>query len=290
MNPPEPKHASIEDVLLALESHLIQSRAQRDADFSPLRLSASGSCARKLAYQLHFPDAGEALSSRAISVFDLGHLIHDAERARIKEVAAFHREEEEVTFVVENLAPVGTPMVPQVLERLLEQDGMYHLRVKGHMDGVLELADGPAVVDVKTTSTRSFSEKVKEGPGYEYSAQLNAYMHAVGIHRAWLWLYNKETSHRAVVPVAYNPRIVEEVKARFRRVALSTPKDLPPREHEPKQELSKGRPTGREYLPWQCGYCPFVKPCWSSEGFEMTVEKGKPRWVRSSRAEELEGM
>ena len=279
----QPLHQTIEDVLLALESHLIQSRTKNSP--VPLRLSAAGHCGRKLVYGMHFPEEGEELSSRAVSVFDLGHLIHDAERQRIQEVARLVREEERVTFVVEKLAPVGTPVAEAVAHQCVEEDGWLHLHVPGHIDGVLELADGPALLDIKSTSTRSFTEKIKEGPGYEYSAQLNAYMDATGIHRAWLWLYNKETSHRATVPVPYDPRIVEEVKARFRRAALSTPEELPPREHAPKQELRKGQPTGREYLPWQCAYCAFVQLCWKPEGFELVFENNKPRWLR--QAEEL---
>lgn len=276
---------TIEDVMLAVNAHLVETEQTQG---SSLRLSSAGTCARKLAWANHLWEEIPPISSRAASIFALGHLLHDAERDLIREVAPLVREEERVYLKIPDLTQDLHQLHPIVHPQTVRNGNGYTLMVPGHVDGVLEFDDGPVLVDIKTTSTRSFGEMVKEGPSYEYRAQLNAYMEATGIHQAWLWLYNKETSHRAAVPVPYDPRIVEEVKARFRRAALATPDNPPPREYAPKQELRKKEPTGREYLPWQCSYCSFTSRCWSSEGFEMVLENNKPRWLRNTTSEELE--
>jgi hypothetical protein len=111
-------------------------------------------------------------------------------------------------------------------------------------------------------------------------AQVNAYMDATGVEKAILWFYNKDTSHRHAVTMRYNPRVVEQVRLRFQRVLDSTPECLPDREYSPQAEVSRAKMTGREYLPWQCSYCPFTERCWSSQGFKLQIDKGKPRWLR----------
>lgn len=283
------RYASMEDVLLAVETYLLDINQQggrielplaldyrppEEQSNTPFRLSSSGKCARKLAYQLHIPEEKEELTPRSISVFQLGHILHDVERHLIGTVTDLHSQESSVFFDVED---VGL--------------------IEGHCDGIIELADRQVFVDIKTSSQSGFDEMVKNGPSYDYLCQLNAYMDAAGIHEAYLWLYCKNTSRRHVVPVPYDPRILQEVRARFKRVFDSTPDQLPEREHKAVAEVRKKVPTGREYLPWQCTYCAFTGPCWSHEGFQMVIENNKPRWIRDAQsvlnlqaAEELDAL
>lgn len=265
-NNPEQIIEAIDEMLLSTRKNggelpipiHIDWKGDQNDESRVLRLSAAGKCARQMAYNTHYPEEREELSARALNVFILGDLLHEMERHLINQVATLTRVEERVEM----------PITPTV-------------NVAGHIDGVLELASGPVILDIKSINTRGFKEATEVGPRPDYIAQINAYMHATGIHNSVLWMYNKDTSHRAAIPITYSPAIVEEIKERFQAVLFSKPFDLPERMYSPVMEISRGKITGREYLPWQCGYCPFTERCWSEEGFEMEFDKGKPRWFRT---------
>lgn len=228
--------------------------AAEESEHNYLRLSASGKCQRAIAYSLHYPLPINA-NHRGVSVLLLGHILHDLERSFIRKVAPLHSE-----------------------ERRVELDVGEGFRVPGHIDGIIETVEGPFILDIKTANTKSFNDMVKNGPREDYVAQVNAYMAATGIKQAFLWLYNKDTSHRAVLPIVYSEEVVERVKTRFLSALKSTPDSLPEREYSPQEEIRNKRPTGRQYLPWQCSYCPFVQLCWPD--FKQVVEDGKVRYIR----------
>ena len=222
-----------------------------------LRLSSSGKCGRQLAYLTHYPDEKEDLNARALNVFIHGDIIHEKERILISQVTELKWVEERVYFRVND-----------------------EVRVAGHIDGLVKVGDEWMILDIKSINTRGFKEIQEGGMRPDYEAQVNAYMDATGVEKAILWFYNKDTSHRHAVTMRYNPRVVEQVRLRFQRVLDSTPDCLPDREYSPQAEVSRGKMTGREYLPWQCSYCPFTERCWSSQGFKLQIDKGKPRWLR----------
>jgi hypothetical protein len=228
--------------------------ATEESEYNYLRLSSSGKCQRAIAYSLHYPIPAST-GHRGVSVLLLGHVLHDLERGLIKKVAPLHSEEMRV-----------------------ELDVGEGYRVPGHIDGVVDTAEGPFIIDIKTANTKSFNDMARNGPRDDYVAQLNAYMEATGIKQAFLWLYNKDTSHRMVLPVAYDEEVVKRVKTRFLNALKSTPDSLPEREYGPQEEIRNKKPTGRLYLPWQCSYCAFVQMCWPD--FKQVVEDGKVRYVR----------
>jgi hypothetical protein len=228
--------------------------AAEKSEYNYLRLSSSGKCQRAIAYSLHYPIPAST-GHRGVSVLLLGHVLHDLERGLIKKVAPLHSEEMRV-----------------------ELDVGEGYRVPGHIDGVVDTAEGPFIIDIKTANTKSFNDMARNGPRDDYVAQLNAYMEATGIKQAFLWLYNKDTSHRMVLPVAYDEEVVKRVKTRFLNALKSTPDSLPEREYGPQEEIRNKKPTGRLYLPWQCSYCAFVQMCWPD--FKQVVENGKVRYVQ----------
>lgn len=264
--PSTSKPTNVEELLVKVQEHTVKlatEGGELDVRFhiryeaergKLLRLSAGGKCQRAIAYSLHY-EVPSSPTHRFIAVTLLGHVIHDLERSLIKQVAPLHSEEKEVWFRVDEKHSI-----------------------KGHIDGILETEEGSVILDIKTANAKSFTEMVKNGPREDYIAQVNAYMDATGVHKAYLWLYNKDTSHRAVLPVVYDPKVVEKVRSRFRNALYSTPDNLPEREYEPQQEIRKGQPTDRLYLPWQCSYCPFVGLCWPD--FEPVVEAGKIRYIK----------
>ena len=228
--------------------------AAEESEYNYLRLSSSGKCQRAIAYSLHYPIPAST-GHRGVSVLLLGHVLHDLERSLIKKVAPLHSEEMRV-----------------------ELDVGEGYRVSGHIDGVVNTVEGPFIIDIKTANAKSFNDMARNGPRDDYVAQVNAYMEATGIKQAFLWLYNKDTSHRMVLPVTHDEEVVKRVKTRFLNAFKSTPDSLPEREYSPQEEIRNKKPTGRLYLPWQCSYCAFVQMCWPD--FRQVVEDGKVRYIR----------
>ena len=271
-------HATPQHVIDAVNRHLLELRRQGgrlriefesvqtpDSKPDPMRLSNAGKCPRQMAYQKLIPEKMQELDARALNVFLLGDLIHDLERGLISVVAPLTMVEANVLF------NIGDGFVP------------------GHIDGLLGLKDGERVLDIKSTATRGFTDMVNNGPRYDHLCQINAYMDAMNIHQGVLWIYNKDTSHRHAFEIERDDALLADIIRRFQSVAECDSLDrLPLRMYEPMPEMRRSKPTGREYLPWQCTYCPFTEECWTSEGFELVFESSKPRWIKAAPEEEAE--
>jgi len=263
---------TVDDLITAIDDYLLALRknggqlpfpitldwgGEQADETRVFRLSNSGKCPRQMAYNLFYPDEREELSARALNVFIHGDLLHEKERQLIRQVTHLTRVEERVELKVNN-----------------------DLTVIGHIDGIIYIDKKPMILDIKSINTRGFKEAVDGFPRPDYIAQVNGYMAATGTDKAVLWMYNKDTSHRAALIIDRDEEVIEGVKERFLSVKNSNLDNLPDRMYEPQEEISRGKLTGREYLPWQCGYCPFVARCWEDTGFELIFDKGKPRWMR----------
>ncbi len=259
------------DLVTAVEAKLVElyegnsviefpfrTRLGAQPDSSPIRPSAAGSCARQTAYKVHYPDEGEPILPRGITTFLHGDLLHEQERWLISQVAPLSRIEEVVSL--DFGAPIG--------------------EVTGQTDGVVNIGGTDYVLDVKSISRFGFRDVEANGARDYHQTQLNVYMAALGIKQGLVWYFNKDTGHRYAAPVDYDTGLLSEAWRRFEAVASSTPDNLPEREYEPQVEIRRGKQTGREYLPWQCTYCQFTHLCWEPEGFDMEIERGKPRWLR----------
>lgn len=167
------------------------------------------------------------MEPRVVAIFELGSLIHDWMREKLKNLhgEGFHSVEKPVELEVE---PGFT--------------------VPGHIDGVLETDQGPLLLDIKSASDKSAQMMVNSGIPYDYRAQVNAYLEATGIRKGALVVYNKNTSEITTLPVDYDPAVVTQVRERFQAVRRSTPEELPEREHDRDS--------------FACRYCPFKGRCW----------------------------
>lgn len=200
-----------------------------------LRASESGKCARALGYKVHgFTPL--PLNWRAQLVFKIGHHVE--------------------SDLEEIMAKYGLNSQQQEVE--LEIGGT---KIRGHVDGLF----GEYVVDFKSTTTYGF-KRAKSGDVGDYDRQMHFYMKALGLRKAMLVYYCKETSDLCEVEVEWSDSIWAEVEKRFLSVITSTKERLPDREYGPG---AKGA------LPWQCSYCAYVKHCWPTYDLSFTPE-GKP--------------
>ena len=210
-----------------------QGNANRSGD--SLRASSAGKCARAIGYGVH-GFKGEPLNWRARLVFKMGD----------------HVESDLVEIVK------GYGLTDMQKEVVVTIDGT---EIKGHIDGIYN----ESVVDFKSTTTFGFKRAQQGDPG-NYDRQLHFYMKALGLKRALLVYYCKETSDLCELVVPWNDDTWAEVESRFRSVIQSTRDKLPNKEYGPNE---KGA------LPWQCSYCSFVKTCWPE--YELSFDgKGKP--------------
>jgi len=220
---------------------------------SMLRFSSSGKCPRAISYSMLYPEQKEPLSARAISIFQLGHIVHDVERSIIAEVNELVDQEKEVFIEVDDF------------------------KVFGHIDGILKLKNKDVLLDIKTVNERAWKEFDRETPK-DYIAQLNVYMYATGLREAYLWVYNKGTSHRKIVPIPYNELVVEESLERFRSAIHGYKTgELPERPYSYKEFETEF--YIERTLPWQCSYCAFTRLCWPD--FNKTIDNnGKVKYVQ----------
>lgn len=263
-----PRAKSVNDVLRLVEEYLVymtKNGGKLSFNFSLeyskekgnyLRLSSSGKCPRAIAYSViyQFEEQEEIkdLSPRAISIFQMGHALHELERALISEINELVSVEDTVYLEVDDY------------------------RIPGHIDGVLKLEDRDVIIDIKTVNEKTFNEFKKE-PREDYVKQLNAYMYATGIKEAYLWVYNKNTSNRMIVPILYSEKVVEEVIDNFRKAIKGIKGELPERPYQYRiEDLGNGLVV--KTLPWQCSYCPFTRICWPD--FKLLTDGGKVRYIK----------
>ncbi len=234
-----------------------------------LRLSSSGKCVRAITYSIYAREYAEKsdilqikdISPRSISVFQLGHTLHELERLLISEV---------------------NELVSMEMDVFLDIDEKY--KIPGHIDGILKLKDRDVIIDVKTVNEKTYKE-FQKAPREDYVKQLNAYMEATGIKEAYLWVYNKGTSHRMIIPIPYDEAIVSQVKNNF-KIAIKAfeERKIPPRPYSPIIKDSGNSVV--QTLPWQCSYCEFVQQCWPD--FKMIVESEKVKYVKVELKEDTD--
>ena len=213
-------------------------RGQEGGGGRVLRLSAAGTCSRRLAYEYHgFPPSDEAPDWRGQA--RIGNLIHDYERSVIAKVLPLRDVERRVYL------DVGLERIP------------------GHIDGILALEDGHRLLEIKGHSTYSWRMNIGRGIIPErHMWQMQAYMAATGLQSAYYWAVNRDTGERWVAEVPFLPHWAGRIAQKFISVLSSTPENLPPRPYE----------AGRK-LPYECSVCPFKTLCW---GLDKTGEIAHP--------------
>ena len=209
-------------------------------DPSHITMSSLGHCARQLGYRYHGVD-GTPLSWRTMMIFNDGDRAHNQLRE----------------FIVSSLKDVSS-----CYELVDQEKGVNYMGITGHVDGVLAHRDNacnnithmPMLLEVKSMNDRGFKELVKTGEiGKEYRCQVSGYLAGLGLTKAVILAKNKNTGDLYEAQYTIETDLLRERMAVIEAITLSSgPEDLG-REYGP---------NSRGNLPWQCGYCPFVKLCW----------------------------
>lgn len=268
-----------------------QEHAERERGDS-LRLSSSGYCVRRMAYQHINFKAGkevfpsEILQGRRVLVFHLGDLVEMSikdwllkEKGRILDLKTVERDR--VSIVVDGVT------------------------IGGHPDALYQEDDGSlSVLDIKSIAAQGFDRVDEEGPSYENVCQIMSYMKALGLKRGRTLHYDKNASHIVCWTFNYSTDLMMEIEDRFRKVIHADPDRLPLPEYDalPEREWVRGikqlghaldgeadpdgkiiqerkqngywRLTGRQVLGFPCSYCPFKVSCYGE--LEVEVKDDNP--------------
>ena len=228
------------------------SRLEEDEEArSPtLRMSNMGTpCKRKLWYNLHAPNEGEALPAQARLKFLYGDILENLLLSLA--IAAGH----DVRGMQDELEISG---------------------IRGHRDCVI---DG-TTVDVKSASPFSFGKfkrgELADNDPFGYISQLGSYVYAG--HReddtvhptdgAFL-VIDKVSGELCLDRYTFNFEEMDKEREFAETIALTSDVDNPPpRHYEDEQDGYKDRKTGafrgngNYYLGLNCSYCEFKKKCW----------------------------
>jgi hypothetical protein len=194
-------------------------------------------CDRALWYTFRQISKPEKFSGRMLRLFETGHreedrMLDNLERAGVK---------------VERVDPVSD-------KQWASSSIMGHFR--GHADGIgvgfLEAPKTPHLIECKTHSEKSFKDVVTKGvqlskPGHY--AQMQMYMHHLGLVRAFYMAHNKNTDELYSERIAYDPVIAGQLMARAERII--TAQAPPAKLHEnPESKMA-----------FTCKFCPHFSVC-----------------------------
>lgn len=207
-----------------------------DPERTYLGMSVLGDpCERKLWYGFRWAYAPEAFDGRMLRLFDSGHreearLIADLEAAG----CAFDRPADSGQWAVSTIGG----------------------HVRGHLDGIVTgLREAPKarhVFEAKTHNAKSFKALMTSGVAAakpRHYAQMQGYMHLMGIDRAAYFAVEKDTDQIHLERVRYDPTAAVMLMAKAERI-VSTERP-PAKLHE--------NPGAR--MAFDCRYCPALAGC-----------------------------
>lgn len=215
---------------LRVIDHALTEAARAEDPRTYLGASIIGEeCHRKLWYSFHQPKP--ILDPRVNRIFRLGNLIED-EIIAILRLAGF-------TVYTE--------------QENGEQFGFIDGPIAGHIDGVivgLPESSKPHLLELKSAKDKSWKEFVKEGykKDRKYWAQVQIYMRKMGLERALVIVYNKDTSE------LYLERI--KLEKRQADAYISKGKAIAEMESEPPRQYSS-----KTFF--RCRFCDWADTCWS---------------------------
>lgn len=267
----ENQSATYDEVLADLAAQAIKAGIVRQImkDRDPphegsMRCSASGPCARKVAYKyLGTPLNGKELTARSKITFLNGDFL------------------EVVTVMLIRLAGI------EVHNTCLDPDGQQQIYFKvndeivvpGSGDGILPIQyglDEPHFLEIKSCSDWAFKNEFSKGVISDgYRLQHNVYLDAAKVNKGIFVATNKNTGELIDIYTEYDPEFVSWAKYNFYHAVHSTPDCLPERyEDGEAYGLKTDKKTGLPVLAALCGYCDYYKTCWPDTRIE--IRGGKP--------------
>lgn len=224
-----------------------------------LRLSSAGKCARQLAYKYHgFDKEGKTMDGRARLIFWTGDLAENT---------------------IVSLAKLsGCVVTGTGLNQVTVSININGANIKGHPDGILVDNAEMYLIEIKSMSSYAF-ERFEAGEiSDEYIAQVNCYMHALGLNKCVFVALNKENGILKECIIEYDKAIVEKSIKNLGAVLISAPDNLPAR---PEWAV----PDAKGFITWKCLYCAYWGKCWP---YAKQVLVGKSYKLKHKTSDEIQ--
>ena len=190
--------------------------------------SEIGSCLRKIWYSYKYP---QEVKPELLKIFEVGNIMHD--------------------FVVKVLQSERNPHIELVKSEFPFKVEMEDFVISGRIDNlILVKADNKEVlVEVKSKKSIDFMKEVAAAN----VAQLQLYMHVLGVHDGVLLYIDKTNLMTKVFDVKYNEKQALAVLNRFKKL------------HEHLKNGKTPIPEARalQETIWMCRYCEYHDRCYS---------------------------
>jgi hypothetical protein len=189
-------------------------------------------CDAALWFSYKYPT--EILDPRIHRIFDLGNLLE--------------------VVMVQSLRKAGYKV--HTHDDKGEQFGFVDGVIAGHIDGVIELADGPALIEFKSYKNSRFNTMVKDGVKIsdpKYFTQVQVYMGEFELKKSIFMAYNKDTSELHIEQIEYD--IFEHRTAMSRGHTIAIMDERPERKYD-------------HVSSFKCKMCSYRTQCWKGEGNE----------------------
>lgn len=203
-----------------------------------LRMSNIGRPTCQLWFQKNKPELAEAKSTNFMMNMMLGDIVEAVFKGLLRGAGVKYEDSEKVEL------DLGDTKI----------SGEYDLVIDGAVD------------DVKSASGWSYDnkfesyEKLSEGDGFGYIAQLVGYAKAAKKKVGGWWVVNKANGSFKYVSAA-NLNVDEEIN-KIKATVKKVNDNIFERCFEPMEEKFRGKPTGNTVLSIDCGFCEFKRSCW----------------------------
>jgi len=203
-----------------------------------LRMSNIGRPSCQLWYEKNEPEKALPRPTTFVMNMMIGDIVEAVFKGLLKEAGVQYEDSDSVTLELDNASINGT----------------YDIVIDGSVD------------DVKSASDWSYKykfesfDKLKEGDGFGYVAQLAGYAKASGKKAGGWWVVNKANGKFKYVPatgldiekeMSYVNDTVQKINDnKFERCFKAVP------------ETFRGKETGNLVLNSNCGFCPYRFSCW----------------------------
>lgn len=265
----------------------IEKYLEREKDSNVNRCSAATMCVKRRWYQHHGYEA-TPLTPRKIVNFLLGDLTERVLLYFIKEgLVGAGKIYSQVDFgeVLGTIQFQGRD-----IEIYSQKDLTFKLPdgtpITGHADGfgVRGSDNRNELIEIKSAASYGFDEFKKNGPG-DYLKQAHAlmmteYAQELGVTAVRFYYLSKETGHLYDRVYDYQPSIAKLVRKEF-LIAKGTEEPNAP--YGFKDEMFRGKPTGKTTVDWRCGYCSYLTHC--KPGFTKEFKSGKPKFYWEKKNE-----
>lgn len=256
--------------------------ARKEHDTHVNRASAASLCPKRRWFQRN-GFKGETLSPRKIVNFTLGDLTeHVVKFFILKGCVGPGKLYSSVDFGT----PTGkfTVQGNKVIEIYDQEDliaNIAGIEVTAHADGWgRRNSDGKfELIEVKSAADYGFDSFKENGPG-DYLKQAHVNMRTnkgieLGVNETRFFFLRKSTGHLWDRLHFFDTNLFEKIKKEF---ISANEKKEPQTPYGPVFETFRGKPTGRQVLPFPCGgYCPYTKKCF--DNFTVEFKNNKPKYI-----------